>query len=367
MKDAHLSENTQSSPDHGGVASTPECRARGSMMRPERMPLYVTLIYLAVAAAWIFFSDLALEGRLNDLNSIARAQTLKGWFFVIVSGSALYVTLRSYHGRSAEHLAKLAEMTKALTHTENEIRRMNADLEQRVEQRTRQLEAANRELEAFVHAVSHDLRAPLRSMAGFSQALRTLTPAGLDAQAVHYLERIHDASRRMSGLIDALLDLSRISQSQMHPRRVDFTQLVLDSMESMRERYPARQIKVYVQPGMSAQADPRLLRIAVDNLLDNAWKYTALNPTAEVSVRSSVQDGEMCYSVQDDGVGFNMAYADKLFGPFQRLHHQSQFPGTGIGLVTVQRILARHGGRIWAHAEVNRGATFTFTLPDGKD
>ncbi len=340
-----------------------------SAMEPDdtwtqrHMPLFITLIYLAFGTAWILFSDRAVERSFPSAEEVARFQTYKGLVFVILSSMIIYALLRIYHRRSQRSLHVASQMAKALTASENEVRQSNLELELRVGRRTRQLEAANRELEAFVHAVSHDLRAPLRSMAGFSHALLEHAPEALDEKARHYLKRIQGASQRMSELIDDLLGLSRISQSQMQPRMVDLTLLVAELGAVMRERYPGRQVTLAIEPGMVAHGDLRLLRIVMDNLLDNAWKYTAPVAHAKIEVGSDLKDGEQRFFVRDNGVGFNMAYADKLFGPFQRMHTESQFAGTGIGLVTVQRILARHSGRIWAHAEVDKGATFTFTLP----
>lgn len=333
----------------------------------QHMPLVITLVYLVLGTSWIFFSDRAVEHYFPSFDQIARFQTYKGWFFILVSAGILYLLLRRYHHRSVRSLVLASEVTTALAVSENEVRSVNQELEGRVAQRTQQLAAANRELEAFVHAVSHDLRAPLRSMAGFSQALQDAAPASLDDRSKHYLRRIQEASQRMATLIDDLLQLSRISQSQLLPRELDFTQLTREMAEQVRERYPDREVTLVIQPGMAAHGDARLLRIAMKNLLDNAWKYTACNPAATVTVGCDVGGAEAQYSIRDNGVGFNMDYAGKLFGPFQRMHTESQFPGTGIGLVTVQRILARHGGRIWADAAVDKGAVFTFTLPPGPE
>lgn len=328
------------------------------------MPLLITLLYLVLGIAWIFFSDRAVEHYFPSFDEIARFQTYKGWFYILVSAGILYLLLRRYHRRNMKSLEAASRLAAALGASENEIRRINLELEGRVDQRTRQLEAANRELEAFVHAVSHDLRAPLRSMAGFSQALQDAAPPALDDRSKHFLTRIREASQRMATLIDDLLQLSRITQSPMLPRELDFTLLAKEIATQVTERYPGRQVTLVVQPGMQAYGDARLLRIALENLLDNAWKYTVLNPHATVTIGCQASSHERQYFIRDDGVGFDMAYAGKLFGPFQRMHTESQFPGTGIGLVTVQRILARHGGRIWAEAEVGKGATFTFTLPE---
>jgi light-regulated signal transduction histidine kinase (bacteriophytochrome) len=318
-------------------------------------PRWIALAYLALGVLWIFGTDRLLLWLDLPPAHVAQMQMSKGWLFVLASSVLLYVLLSIMQRRQDAAL-------RALSERESEIRRMNAELERRVAQRTEQLEAMNRELESFAYAVSHDLRAPLRSMSGFSQLLQDNPSDALDEKSRHYLKRINDASRRMSALIEDLLSLSRISRSELSPRTVDLSQLVNDVATTIRERYPQHQVDLHVETGMLVQADPRLLRIAIENLLDNAWKYTRYAEQPQVRVGSQTSDDGQTYYVRDNGIGFDMAYSSKLFGPFQRLHADPDYPGTGIGLVTVQRILARHGGRIWVHAEPNRGATFYFTF-----
>ncbi len=319
------------------------------------MPRTVAIIYLAFGAMWIFLTDRLLVWMQFSPARILQLQTLKGWLFVLGSAMLVYLLLKRYE-RSYQRA------TQALLESQDEVRQMNADLERRVTARTLQLESANRELEAFAYAVSHDLRAPLRSMSGFSQILQESAPESLDEKSRGYLRRICDASARMSALIDDLLSLSRISRSELTPRETSLTQIATDVAATVRDRYPGRAVELTIQPGMDVHGDTRLLRIAMENLLDNAWKYTANADPARIEVGCESSDSGNTYFVRDNGVGFDMAYSAKLFGPFQRLHAESQFPGTGIGLVTVQRIIARHGGRIWAQAEPDRGATFYFTL-----
>ncbi|MFL6551262.1 MAG: sensor histidine kinase [Povalibacter sp.] len=319
------------------------------------MPRTVALIYLGFAALWIFFTDRLLVWLRLDPQRLLELQTFKGWLFVLGSAMLLYPLLKRYE-RSNERA------TQALVESQNEVRRMNAELEKRVAARTLQLESANRELEAFAYAVSHDLRAPLRSMSGFSQILEESASDSLDEKSRDYLRRIRDASSRMSTLIDDLLSLSRISRSELIPRATSLTQIANDAAATVRDRYPGREVELSIESGLDVHGDTRLLRIALENLLDNAWKYTANAAAPHITVGRETQGSGPVYFVRDNGVGFDMAYSAKLFGPFQRLHAESQFPGTGIGLVTVQRIVARHGGRIWAHAEPDRGATFYFTL-----
>lgn len=315
----------------------------------------IALIYLAFGAVWIFFTDRLLVWLRLDPQLIQRLQTAKGLLFVIGSAVLLYVVLRRYERRGGDAMAALIE-------SRNQTRRANAELERRVTERTRQLESANRELEAFAYAVSHDLRAPLRSMSGFSQILQENAPPGLDEKSRHYLQRIHDASLRMSGLIEDLLNLSRIGRSELTARAVDLSQIAAEAAAAVRERHPARAVQLEITPAMEVNADPRLLRIALENLLSNAWKYTARSAHARVAIGTQAGEHGPVYFVRDNGVGFDMKYADKLFVPFQRLHPETEFPGNGIGLVTVQRIVARHGGRIWADAKPDEGATFYFTL-----
>lgn len=315
----------------------------------------IALIYLAFGAVWIFFTDRLLVWLHLDPHLILQLQTAKGLLFVVGSAVLLYVVLRRYDRRGRDAMAALIE-------SRNQTRQANADLERRVADRTRQLEAANRELEAFAYAVSHDLRAPLRSMSGFSQILQESAPPGLDDKSRHYLQRIHDASVRMSSLIDDLLNLSRIGRSELTARPISLSQIAAEAAAAVRERHPTRDVLLEIAPGMEVSADPRLLRIALENLVSNAWKYSSRRPQAHVSIGTQAGEHGPVYFVRDDGVGFDMKYADKLFVPFQRLHPEAEFPGSGIGLVTVQRIVARHGGRVWADAKPDEGATFYFTL-----
>lgn len=234
--------------------------------------------------------------------------------------------------------------------------RLYADLERRVRERTAELEAINRELEAFSYSVAHDLRAPLRSIDRFTRAVLEDHP--LPAEGRASLERVLGAAEHMATLIDDLLDLSRVTSAELNRRRVDVSALAEAVLNRLREQEPARLIDTAVAPGMVADADPRLLDVVLTNLLGNAWKFTRKRERARIAVSCDAQ----AFAIADDGAGFDAASARGLFGVFQRFHLASEFEGTGIGLATVQRIVHRHGGRVWAEAEVDRGATFRFTL-----
>jgi signal transduction histidine kinase len=240
--------------------------------------------------------------------------------------------------------------------------RLYDELERRVRQRTAQLEALNKELEAFSYSVAHDLRAPLRTIDGFSEALLEDCADRLDSDGKRYVARVRGAAQQMGQLIDDLLDLSRLSRAELRREPVDLSELARAALAKLRETQPEREVEVVVRAGLVAAADPRLVELVLTNLLSNAWKFTGKRASARIEL--AARDGERpaVYFVRDNGAGFDPAYAGKLFGVFQRLHHARDYAGTGIGLAIVQRIVRRHGGRVWADAEVDRGATFYFTL-----
>ena len=224
------------------------------------------------------------------------------------------------------------------------------------------LDAANRELEAFSYSVSHDLRAPLRTIAGFSRILLEDYEERLDGQGRYYLDRMRAGAQHMGSLIDDLLKLSRLTRAQMHRERVDCSALVQGIADDLVQADPGRHVEFHIQPEVIAVGDPGLLRVLLENLLGNAWKFTSRHSTAHIEFGSLEQEGHTAYFVRDDGAGFDETYARKLFSAFQRLHTAAEFPGSGIGLATVQRIVRRHGGQVWASGEVEKGATFYFTL-----
>jgi signal transduction histidine kinase len=257
----------------------------------------------------------------------------------------------------AEKEQELVERRKV----EAQIRGLNENLEQIVEERTTELKATNKELEAFCYSVSHDLRAPLRSVDGFSKSLLEDYSDQLDDQAREYISRVRNASHRMDELISALLNLSRITRLEIIRQKIDITELASVAIEDALEGQLTSRFDVFVQPGMSAEADPKLVRVIFDNLARNAVKFTA--PRGRARIEAGCVDS--VFFVRDNGVGFNPAYSDKLFVAFERLHTQTEFPGSGIGLATVQRIVQRHGGRVWAESTEGKGAAFFFTLRAG--
>jgi PAS domain S-box-containing protein len=236
------------------------------------------------------------------------------------------------------------------------------EIERQLQSRTIELEATNRELEAFSYSVSHDLRAPLRAIDGFSRILLTDHADRLDDTGRDRLERVRRAAQHMGTLIDDLLKLSRVTRTELKREQVDLSALAGDIAEELRKQAPDRTVQFSIAPGLTAQGDKGLLRIVLDNLIGNAWKFTGSLAEARIGVERAPTHGKQAYVVSDNGVGFDMAYADKLFGVFQRLHDATEFPGTGIGLATVQRIIHKHGGRIWAESEVGKGTRFYFTL-----
>lgn len=278
---------------------------------------------------------------------------------------------------SAVEKARLESMQKAtfnilddLKTEKNNAERTNHELVREIAERKRMeeaLEAANKELEVFSYSVSHDLRAPLRTIDGFSQALIEDYPDRLDEQGRYYLERVRAGTQRMAELIDDILQLSRLTRTEMRFETVDISMLAESAIADLRRAEPLRQVEVSIQPDLMAEGDHNLLRIALVNLLANAWKFTGRQPEARIELGAMCDGDVRVFFVRDNGVGFDMTYVNKLFGAFQRLHTTSEFPGTGIGLATVQRIIRRHGGRVWAEGAVNQGATFYFALPSNQN
>jgi signal transduction histidine kinase len=297
-----------------------------------------------------------VAGRIWSLYFSTLPSFEPGWrsnlpLFVLLSGLAISlmlfgVTWMLAHSRiQAEHVGLQLEAT-------------NRDLEET----NRELEGANSELEAFSYSVSHDLRSPLRSIEGFAQILLEDHAQGLDEEARSYLRRVRAASRRMALLIDDLLDLSRVTRSSLTRQMVDLSALAREIAAEIEKSQPDRRVRFVIADGLAVRGDPRLLRVLLENLLGNAFKFTQREREATIEFGAVTRDGGVAYYVRDNGVGFDEAYATKLFGAFQRLHGSEDFEGTGIGLATVQRIVQRHGGKAWAEGAVGKGATFYFTL-----
>lgn len=281
---------------------------------------------------------------------------------------------------AAEEKARLADTQRAALNIledfdveKNKVERINREMAKEIAERGRieaelleaktATDASNRELEAFSYSVSHDLRAPLRSIDGFSQALLEDYDDRLDEPGRQHLARVRAATLRMGRLIDDLLQLSRVTRGEMLRETVDLSVLAESVVGELQLTEPARRVEVTIEPGLQTEGDPDLLRVVLVNLLSNAWKFTGRQPAARIEMGAWGNGGERAFFVRDNGVGFDMAYAPKLFGAFQRLHAQGEFPGTGIGLATVQRIVNRHGGRVWAEAALDQGSTFYFALP----
>jgi light-regulated signal transduction histidine kinase (bacteriophytochrome) len=280
---------------------------------------------------------------------------------------------------AAEETARLADTQRAALNiledfdTEKKrVEQVNLELGTEIAERTRAEEAlrhakaaaegASRELEAFSYSVAHDLRAPLRSIDGFSQALLEDCADRLDDDGRKYLRNVRESAQQMGALIDDLLNLSRVTRAELRREAVDLSALARSVLARLREAQPGREVEVAIEDGLVAQADPRLLEVVLTNLLGNAWKFTGRRPAARIEFGAEPGGHPTVYRVRDNGAGFESKYGGKLFGVFQRLHTAEEFEGTGIGLATVQRIVRRHGGRVQAEGEVDRGATFSFTL-----
>lgn len=320
---------TQTPPQEADARNTPRAQKYEAIMP--------ALCLFTVLAFGLYFKD-----RIDEATLIVMA--------LAAIAFAFFLTLREWHSNSLENALM------------KEVQAANTQLEQRVQQRTVELSEAIQELETFSYTVSHDLRAPLRSIDGFSQVLLEDYANAVDDAGRDYLQRVRQSTQKMGKLIDAILELSRVSRHTTQKKTVALDALAKDIIQELREQEPERHINISVADGISANGDEHLLRIALENLLSNAWKYTGKTEQAHIEFGVQQQNGETVFYIKDNGAGFDMQYANKLFDAFQRLHGD-EFEGTGIGLATVQRCIRRHGGRIWADAEVDGGATFFFTLP----
>jgi signal transduction histidine kinase len=299
----------------------------------------------------------------------------------------IYLAIAGLAGTTSERLNNERELNRHRTHLEelvkertSQLEAANAQLRREVTERKRaeeeiiklnetlknkvvQLEAANKELEAFSYSVSHDLRSPLRSISGFSQSLvEDCADKLADEECMDSVRRILAATQRMGRIIDDLLNLSRVSRIEMRRERLNLGEIAKKIVDRFRKMQPNRRVEIVIAEGLVADGDEHLLTLALENLLGNAWKFTEKNPMAVIEFDVALHEGKRIYFVKDNGSGFDMAYVDKLFNPFQRLHRADEFPGTGIGLATVKRIIERHGGRVWIEGEVEKGTTAYFTL-----
>jgi signal transduction histidine kinase len=337
--------------------------------------LVVTVLAMAVALALSAWLGRMVTTPVLDVAAIAREVIERGDYSRRARKSSddeVGALADAFNGMLAQIERRTGELTasnQALeaevaerTRVEDEVLRLNAGLEDRVRERTAQLEAANHELEAFSFSVSHDLRAPLRAIDGFSQALLEDFPGDVPDEARRYLDRIRAGTLRMGQLIEDLLNLSRVSRGNLSRESVDLGEIARQVVVELQHREPDRVVDVSIWEPMQVSADPRLLRAALENLVGNAWKFTGRVARARIEVGVLREGAREVYFVRDNGAGFSMEYANKLFTPFQRLHAGNEFAGTGIGLATVQRIVYRHGGRIWGDGKVGAGATFFFTL-----
>lgn len=318
---------------------------RDQMQRSQRVWFYALLVASVVCAAGGVFAALVLA------NGVSRRAAA-------LSRNAD----RLAHGLPPEPLPVGEDEIAVVDARLREAARLLRVREDELHDRTKELEAANKELEAFSYSVSHDLRAPLRAIDGFSEAILQDSVERLDAGSKDALRRVRGAARRMGTLIDELLNLSRLTRIEVKRQRVDIAGSAATILADLARRNPARRVDVRIETGLAVEADHELVQIALHNLLDNAWKYTGKTPGARIEIGSSPNGKARVFHVRDNGAGFEMAYAGRLFGAFQRLHVDRDFEGTGIGLAIVQRIVHRHGGRIWAESVVNAGATFYFTL-----
>jgi signal transduction histidine kinase len=328
-------------------------------------PALVTLAIGFALADWQFVPPIH-QFRLGDPENIGQIATV--WLIgltIIFFGRSMRLARARADAHARQVISNQKELEREVAErrrAESEVRRLNAELEERVILRTAELQASNQELEAFTYSVSHDLRAPLRHMDGFAQILEEEYGPKLPPDACRCITRIRRGSQNLGQLVDDLLDLSRVGKQDVNRQPVDLKKLAESVAAEVQAQTPDRKIAWRIGNLPTLPCDPGLTRIVFANLLSNAAKYTRPREAANVEVDFTETGGEKAVRVRDNGVGFDMKYADKLFGVFQRLHRAEEFEGTGVGLATVQRIVRKHGGRIWAEAEVNKGATFSFTL-----
>ncbi len=309
-------------------------------------PLGITAIYFVIGSLWIAFSDFWLEAAVNDVKTLTRLQSYKGLFYIGITAFGLYYLL-------VQHRRTILNTVDTYT----------KELEKRVSERTRDLSMLNKEMESFSYSVSHDLQAPLRAIVGFSEELANHHSKGLDPTATDYLTRIMKAGKRMSRLIDDLLILAKVSRAESKPVEVDVRAMIDDIVSHLKTDPAYAHVEIDVRfDKLVLRADDSLLRILFQNLISNAFKYSARGLAPLVVIETDTPDGNRTFSIRDNGIGFDMAYADKLFQPFQRLHDHQGYEGSGIGLATVQRVMRHLNGHVRVDSQIGLGTVFYITL-----
>ena len=334
---------------------------RGRILSYAAIVLTVTLASLLVSVLLSFWLQAGISQPIVEIAAVAR-EVVERKDYSIRARSTTHDEIGTLAMAFNDMLSEIERRTAELEESKRKLDALNETLERRVRERTAQLEETNRHLEAFSYSVSHDLRAPLRAIDGFGQALVEDFGEHVNEGMRAYLARMRAATLRMAQLIEDLLKLARISRTTLAWQDVDLSALARQALADLAQAEPSRSVHAQVWDGVHAFADPRLMRIALENLLGNSWKFTSRTPSAQIEF-GVLRDGDTStYFVRDNGAGFDMQHAEKLFDAFQRLHGVDEFPGTGVGLATVDRIVHRHGGRIWAHAQPGKGATFYFTV-----
>lgn len=334
----------------GGMATSPSPGSTpGFFHSDERTPFPLEQLPL----------QRALKGEeVKDVDIFIRNENMLQGVHVRCHG----IPLRDEQGLIIGGMSLVTRLEPARRSEEERHRKSTEEIERRMAERTAQLELANRELEDFSYSMAHDLRAPLRAISSFCDALAEDCAGQLDAMGQDYVKRIRGGTQRMSALIDGILTLSRVNRAALVSSRCDLSAMARTASEKLQAQYPERKVHFTVQEGLVDPGDPQLLRTVLENLLDNAWKFTRGRPIAEIEFGATQEQGGRTYFVKDNGVGFEMAYKHKLFGVFQRLHARTEFEGSGIGLAAAQRAVRRHGGRIWGEGQPGQGACFFFTL-----